>query len=59
MTDSEYMTWLYDRAARRNGYKSHQEMRSADDASLSERMERLENERRADMEVWAKAQLSS
>ena len=55
MTDEEYMNFLYDRAARRDGFDSYADQKGADDARIAERREKEEAARKADMEAWAAA----
>jgi hypothetical protein len=58
MTDAEYMQFLYDRAARRDGYESHEAQRAYLESLTAERDARERASQRADMEAWAKIQLS-
>ena len=57
-TDAEYMQFLYDRAAQRLGYESYEAQRADMEAATAERDARERTSRRADMEAWAKIQLS-
>lgn len=59
MTDEEYLTFLYDRAAQRYGYASHAAYRAELDAAMGERLAKMRAQERAAMEAWAKAQLSA
>lgn len=58
-TDEQYMTFLYDRAAKRFGYESYEAQRKDMDAALSQRLAKEQAARRADMKAWAKAQLTN
>jgi hypothetical protein len=55
----EYMAFLYDRAAQRLGYESYADQSAALDAAMSERRAKEESARKADLEAWARAQLST
>ena len=57
MNDDEYLTFLYDRAARRDGYPSHAAMVAETDTAVAKRRERERTANEADMQAWAEAQM--
>jgi hypothetical protein len=60
MTDAEYLTYLYDRAAQRYGYASHAEwVEASTGGSYRKWRAKVDAEERADREAWAKAVLAA
>ncbi len=58
MTDAEYLTYLYDLAARRYGYTSHEEW-ATENGALTERIAADMATGEAQAQEWAKAQLKA
>lgn len=59
MNDAEYSQFLYDRAARRDGYTDFADQCAETDAAVTKLRGREEAEADADMQAWAKAQLDN